>query len=112
MRTRFGASIWLSYEEYLRDPEAHPAAPYIHLGDQGFLMWALKASPPDLLQDLYPNQIASYKVSGGLLAPQTRICCFHGRPRPHEVTDGWPQALWVGNTAPVANGPVTVLRGP
>ena len=48
----------------------------------------------DLLQDLYPNQIASYKMTGGILAPYTRIVAFHGVPRPHEVTTGWVPKLW------------------
>ena len=99
--------IWLPFAA---DPQLHIARAGV-LGDQGYLMSVLEPYDADILQDLYPNQIASYKVAGGLLAPQTRICCFHGRPRPHEVTEGWPQALWVGSTTPVANGPVSVLRG-
>lgn len=63
-------------------------------GDQGFLMDHLPRDYVDLWQDVCPAQIQSYKAAGGILLPTTRVVCFHGRPRPHEVTTGWVPALW------------------
>lgn len=45
-------------------------------------------------QDVLPGQVISYKVhirDKGLLAPpfQSRVVCFHGKPRPWEIKDEW-----------------------
>jgi hypothetical protein len=94
-RGGFGAHIWERYvaagmPDIVRFDgiDDHPG------GDGAWIMGQVPNA--GVLQDLYPNQIASYKVSGGVLAPQTRVCCFHGAPRPHEVTTGWVPAMWKG----------------
>jgi hypothetical protein len=92
-RGRFGGHIWESY--------AAAGFPR-HVNFEGFNYggdgaWIMQHAPnADVLQDLYPGQIASYKMSGGVLAPQTRVVCFHGVPRPHEIETGWVPALWSG----------------
>ena len=82
--TRYDKVIW---DDYVAAGYPRPEG-----GDQQWLMQVLTSV--DLLQDLYPNQIASYKMTGGILAPYTRIVAFHGVPRPHEVTTGWVPKLW------------------
>lgn len=54
----------------------------------------------DLLQDIFPKQIVSYKVSAKFEPPgNARIVCFHGIPRPHEC-DGWVKDFWkIGGAA-------------
>jgi hypothetical protein len=80
----FGAHIWDTY--------AAVAFPDVKGGDQ---VWISHCVPrAQRLQDLYPGQIASFKLADGVLAPQSRIVCFHGRPRPHEVETGWVPKLW------------------
>lgn len=53
----------------------------------------------DHLTDLYPRQIASYKVEiqpGRIKWEDTRIIYFHGIPKPHELLDDERvQAVWV-----------------
>jgi hypothetical protein len=83
-RGGFGAHIFQSYLD--------AGCPDVPGGDQAWIRRTVARA--DLLQDLYPNQIASYKMSGGVLAPQTRICCFHGVPRPHDITTGWVPHFW------------------
>ena len=99
-RAGFGAGIWDSY--------ATAGFPSIEGGDQA---WIAKCGVrADILQDVYPGQIASYKVGGGQLAPQTRIVCFHGHPRPHHVTSGWVPALWTGESKASSVGAVRIIH--
>ena len=95
-----GAPIWESY--------ADAGYPNIEGGDQ---VWIEACRPRvDILQDLYPGQIASYKASGCQLAPQTRIVCFHGHPRPHHISAGWVPSLWNGESDPAGNAPVRLIH--
>jgi hypothetical protein len=94
-RGGFGAHIWESYVE-AGMPENVRFEGFNFGGDGAWIMG--HAGRMDVLQDLYPNQIASYKVSGGVLSPQARVVCFHGVPRPHEVESGWVPALWKGQS--------------
>lgn len=49
----------------------------------------------DFFQDIFPDQIKSYKAHAQLSIPKgTRIVCFHGLPRPHEVKSGWMPDVW------------------
>jgi len=99
-RGGFGGSIWQRYVEAV--------FPNVQGGDQ---FWLMHCAPRvDILQDLYPNQIASYKVHGGQLSAHTRICCFHGWPRPHEVTSGWVPSLWHGESAVSNDGEIRVIH--
>jgi hypothetical protein len=92
-RGGFGAHIWESYAA-AGFPQDVRFEGYTFGGDGAWIM--KHAGRMDVLQDLYPNQFASYKASGGVLSPHTRLVCFHGSPRPHEVTSGWVPALWKG----------------
>jgi hypothetical protein len=73
-----GAHIW---EDFVMN-----GCPDVSRGDQ---MWIQRRMPdPDFFQDLYPGQCVSYKVHSVKNGPPkgARIICFHGEPRPHEVT--------------------------
>ena len=48
----------------------------------------------DRIQDLFPNEFVSFKVSNGYLPEKTSVVCFHGHPRPHEVLTGWVPEVW------------------
>lgn len=86
----FGADIWQSYED-----SGYPTD--LPLGDlswinQHFAKIGYKA---DILQQLYPNNIKSYKAhkcQDGVNR-ETKIVCFHGLPRPHEA-EGWVKTVW------------------
>lgn len=47
--------------------------------------------PHEKLQDHFEG-IKSYKADKD--AKYARICCFHGKPKPHE-TEGWAQEIWI-----------------
>lgn len=53
-------------------------------GDQAFIAKQV-GSRVQHWQDVAPGMIASYKAGGR--TQDTRVVCFHGKPRPHEV--GW-----------------------
>ncbi len=95
------AQLW---NEFIKNPEevmrVHPS------GDQ---MWIQKNQKErKYWQDLFPNQIVSFKahIAGRTnkdrwykntsLPKNTRIVCFHGPPRPHEVANshGWMHQHW------------------
>lgn len=57
-------------------------------GDQAFL----GQFPMDFLQDRFDG-IYSYKVDRLQDDPRGRICCFHGKPKPHQ-TEGWAREVW------------------
>lgn len=86
----FGKDIWQSYED-----AGYPTD--LPMGDlswinQHFQKTGYKA---DILQELYPNKIKSYKAhkcQDGVNR-ETKIVCFHGKPRPHEV-GGWVKTVW------------------
>jgi len=48
------------------------------------------------LQDLFPEQIVSYKVHARLGMPtNARVVCFHGYPKPNNKECGWAYAEWL-----------------
>lgn len=54
-----------------------------------------------ILQELFPGTFHSYKTTCTDGAPEgCRVCCFHGRPRPHEAK-GWPQLYWEEQCSPL-----------
>jgi len=65
-------------------------------GDQDWLLQCIDPSLADRWQDLYPGKIVSYKVHCSQGIPEgARVICFHGSPRPHEVTHlTWMQEHW------------------
>lgn len=48
----------------------------------------------EFLQSIFPDMFVSYKISGGVIPSKPAIVVFHGRPRPHEVVDGWVPQVW------------------
>jgi hypothetical protein len=72
---------------------------FASIGDQGFIEDQLKARgiKADTFRDLFgETSIASYKVHKCKLAPARGAVAvaFHGRPKPHEILDGWVAAAW------------------
>lgn len=62
-------------------------------GDQDWI--AERVSAVDCWQDVAPGRIGSYKVDELQDGPRDfAICCFHGEPKPHKVTDGWVEKMW------------------
>lgn len=48
----------------------------------------------DILQHFFPTTFASYKGDCMRAVPRgVSVCCFHGKPRPHEAT-GWARNEW------------------
>ena len=76
-------------------------------GDQG---WCEQQYPgADIWQDKYPGKIISYKVhikDKGIVRNSyytkdegnletSSIVCFHGKPNPHEINEGWLNEYWI-----------------
>lgn len=65
-------------------------------GDQKYLMQVIPASTATYWQDYLPDQLVSYKthcIEG--VPDKTRVICFHGKPRPHEVKHlDWMKIHW------------------
>lgn len=83
-RGGFGAHIWEAFEK-----AGFPAGDG---GDQEFI----RAVHPhaDLWQSMFPGLFVSYKGTGGSVPEKASVCCFHGEPRPHDVTKGWVPKVW------------------
>ena len=78
------ANIWTQFQE-----EGFPDVPG---GDQAFIEGVMFGA--DILQDQLPGCFVSYKVHSRVLFPKgSKVVCFHGRPRPHEVA-GWVTNVW------------------
>ena len=54
------------------------------------------APKADHWQDVCPGQVVSYRYEAARvgLSPRVRVVSFHGRPRPHEVTERWVREHW------------------
>jgi hypothetical protein len=67
-------------------------------GDQDWIQACMRG---DLWQDLSPGKIVSYKVHCQEGVPsEASIVCFHGEPRPHQVSHlPWMQEHWHDRTA-------------
>lgn len=78
------------YEKFMESPEAHMRNH--RMGDQEFINNVL-GQYIEYVQDMYPNKIYSYKKDcvdahkNIHIPPTASIVCFHGKPRPHHVTD-------------------------
>ena len=81
-----GPRVVRIYEEFVSKAD-HFMRVHEVAGDQAFI----RAWKPSIeyFQDLYPNQVISYKVHcrGKAIPNDARILCFHGTPKPHEVRD-------------------------
>lgn len=80
--------IWAAWDGAGR-PDYHPG------GDQAWI----ELMVPDAvrLQDVVPGQIVSFKKDCaplGIVPADARAVVFHGKPRPHEVTETWAKDLW------------------
>lgn len=64
--------------------------------DEGDQRWIENIIPkPEFLQDLFPDCFVSYKLGATSGIPKNcRMVVFHGKPRPHEITDGWIPKVW------------------
>jgi hypothetical protein len=73
------ARVW---EAFVKDPRYWMKF-YSVQGDQAFIEMVLGRGV-QRWQDFAPGQIASYKVDceGRRIPPQTRVVCFHGKPKP------------------------------
>lgn len=68
--------------------------PEVQGGDQAWIEKCFEVKP-DLWQDLYPGEFCSYKEDAVMGIPKgTKVCVFHGEPRPHEVTGDWVPKVW------------------
>lgn len=98
--TRFGPAIMAWRANHLTeiwDSYEKSGCPVdLPLGD---LSWINKTFTemqytPDILQDLYPGKICSFKKDAKFTVPsKASIVCFHGEPRPHEA-GGWVENVW------------------
>lgn len=51
-------------------------------------------SQPERLQNLFPDQIVSYKIHARrAIPPNARVVCFHAKPKPHTAS-GWAGQMW------------------
>jgi hypothetical protein len=80
--------IWTRWDEAGRPSFAQG-------GDQN---WIAALEPDaDRLQDLYPDQIVSFKRDcwlRGRIPEGARVCGYHGRPRPHECRAPYIVDIW------------------
>lgn len=82
--------VGMIWRRWSMDPETWMQK-YRGGGDQAFL----NRFDLDFLQDSFDG-IKSYKVDKLQDSPgDARICCFHGKPKPHEC-GGWVREVWNG----------------
>lgn len=86
MLWRAGATdkIWHEY--------ASQGFPVLPGGDQAFIN-SLNFEP-DVIQEMFPGLIMSFKAAEGRAPDSESIVCFHGLPRPHQC-GGWVKELWI-----------------
>ena len=80
--------------------------PIMRRGDQAFIE---RAKPEaEYFQDKWPGQVVSYKLNCAKRGVPTyaRVVCFHGMPRPHEVTDPFLLAAFDGPPKTKAERPL------
>ena len=85
-----GERVYRIYEGFKNNPTAAMDR-FSGVGDQGWIEMN-RPSPSDYFQDVFPNEIVSYKahcVKGNdvKLPKKAKIICFHGKPRPHEINN-------------------------
>lgn len=89
--------IWTEWEAQGRPENPMGDLWWIESLDQGRFTKTL-----DRLQDLFPGDFVSYKVSCQKSVPQnTKVVCFHGNPRPHHYPSPWVREAWRMETEPV-----------
>lgn len=84
----YASIIWFEYERAGQPQD-------LEGGDQEFIEKSYPLHNTDILQELYPQSFVSYKTHCRDIFPKSsKVVCFHGQPRPHEVTDGWVPRVW------------------
>lgn len=65
-------------------------------GDQEYISKALTASnkQPVFYQDITPGIYSYKRECRNGLPENAKIVCFHGQPKPHQVTDSWVKEHW------------------
>jgi hypothetical protein len=78
------------WDEFIADPKLNieTNSRWPRWGDQGFLNGIIGRSQK--WQDILPGAVVSYKVhSRRGVPPGARVVCFHGKPRPWEISAAW-----------------------
>lgn len=78
--------IWESFER-AGCPMDNPGGDQAWIERVGCLGWMRR------WQTLFPGMFVSYKQTHGIPA-EASVVVFHGKPRPHEVTEGWVPKVW------------------
>lgn len=89
------AQVWDDFTPDVMTRPSEPLAAVLPAGEVngGDQEWIHQAAPDF---PLLPREwCVSYRWSGqGEPPPEAKVVCFHGAPKPHEVTDGWVPAIW------------------
>jgi len=86
-----GERVYRLYEDFKSNSNTGMSR-FSGVGDQGWIEM-YKPSPSDYFQDIFPNQIVSYKAhcikanNTVNLPKNAKVICFHGKPRPHEINN-------------------------
>lgn len=78
--------IWESFER-AGCPIDNPGGDQAWIEKVGCLGWMRR------WQTLFPGMFVSYKQTNGIPS-EASVVVFHGKPRPHEVTEGWVPKVW------------------
>jgi hypothetical protein len=87
------------YLDFLKNPTSNISNN--RYGDQEFIYKTVRRTM-EFAQRLYPNRVISYKKNcvdrykNISIPDKASIICFHGRPRPHEITDHQITQHWKG----------------
>lgn len=87
-----GVMLWRGgFGHHITDAYVAEGCPDIPGGDQVYIERHTRA---DLLQELFPGQVISYKVHAANAIPaNSSVVCFHGFPHPHQA-GGWVELFW------------------
>jgi len=87
-----GTHIW---DRFQYDPKEYMQY-YKGRGDQGWISDTYEHA--DLIDDLYPRLLGSYKIHQLQDGPGNyKIIAFHGQPKPHELRN-WAYDRWIENS--------------
>lgn len=82
-------------EAFLWDEWVRQGKPDNPMGDLWWINGLLGEMPVDTLQDIFPGMFCSFKAHCHPYPPKgTKVVCFHGLPRPHEVELEWVKQAW------------------
>jgi len=86
-----GVMVWNGDHSHIWDDYVKAGYPVLSGGDQAWI----ENYDAQLLQDLYPGKIVSYKVHAREWPPDgASIVCFHGNPNPHDYPSKWIEQVW------------------